>query len=122
MLGVGKAEQDTEMLDETAARRRLLESELEETEELRLRREAKAAKEESIRRDVTDILRPFFCEICQKQYKMASEFEAHLSSYDHHHKKVRRRSCSLVGARPLASPVQVHTPAVGVAKRSGCAR
>ena len=33
------------------------------------------------------ILRPFYCELCAKQYKMASEFEAHLGSYDHHHKK-----------------------------------
>ena len=27
---------------------------------------------------------------CQKQYKSATEMETHLSSYDHHHKKVRR--------------------------------
>lgn len=25
---------------------------------------------------------------CSKQYKNAAEMEAHLSSYDHHHKKV----------------------------------
>ena len=49
--------------------------------------QAKAAKEESIRQDVAGILRPFYCELCAKQYKKASEFEAHLGSYDHHHKK-----------------------------------
>lgn len=26
-------------------------------------------------------------QICHKQYKQASEMEAHLSSYDHHHRK-----------------------------------
>ena len=29
---------------------------------------------------------------CIKQYKNAAEMEAHLSSYDHHHKKVGRRT------------------------------
>ena len=116
MLGIGKAEQDDQMLDETAAKRRLLESEVEETEELRQKRlvcadddpvppggqrlfmltrlraraQAKAAKEDTIRKDVADILKPFHCELCSKQYKMASEYEAHLSSYDHNHKKVLR--------------------------------
>ena len=28
-------------------------------------------------------------QICHKQYKSATEMETHLSSYDHHHKKVQ---------------------------------
>jgi len=38
MLGVGKAEQDAAMLDETAAKRRQLDSEVVETEEMRQKR------------------------------------------------------------------------------------
>jgi len=38
MLGVGKAEQDAAMLDETAAKRRQLDSEVVETEEIRQKR------------------------------------------------------------------------------------
>ncbi|KAK8157147.1 hypothetical protein IWX90DRAFT_441789 [Phyllosticta citrichinensis] len=29
----------------------------------------------------------FFCELCNKGYKRHNEFEAHISSYDHQHKK-----------------------------------
>ena len=36
------------------------------------------------------MVRPFYCELCNKQYKIATEYEAHLSSYDHGHKKVGR--------------------------------
>ncbi|KAK8195102.1 uncharacterized protein BKA78DRAFT_309121 [Phyllosticta capitalensis] len=31
----------------------------------------------------------FFCELCNKGYKRHNEFEAHISSYDHQHKKER---------------------------------
>jgi hypothetical protein len=44
MLGVGKAAEDTAVLDETAARRRQLESELEETDELRQKRQVPLAR------------------------------------------------------------------------------
>lgn len=29
----------------------------------------------------------FYCTMCSKQYVIVAEYEAHLSSYDHHHKK-----------------------------------
>ena len=32
---------------------------------------------------------------CSKQYKNAAEMEAHLSSYDHHHKKVSMDICTV---------------------------
>jgi hypothetical protein len=38
---------------------------------------------------------PFYCEICDKQYKATMEFQNHLSSYDHHHTKVRVRPRAL---------------------------
>jgi len=32
-------------------------------------------------------LASFYCELCDKKYARASQFEGHLSSYDHQHKK-----------------------------------
>jgi len=48
----------------------------------------KVEKQEAIKNEVAEIHKVFYCELCDKQYKMASEFEVHLSSYDHNHKKV----------------------------------
>lgn len=46
-----------------------------------------AEREHKIETDVKEIRKTFFCELCNKQYKLAMEFEAHLSSYDHNHRK-----------------------------------
>ncbi|QHN85018.1 G patch domain-containing protein [Arachis hypogaea] len=40
-----------------------------------------------IQTEVKEIRKVFYCELCNKQYKLAMEFEAHLSSYDHNHRK-----------------------------------
>uniref|UniRef100_A0A7C9DHB1 C2H2-type domain-containing protein n=1 Tax=Opuntia streptacantha TaxID=393608 RepID=A0A7C9DHB1_OPUST len=40
-----------------------------------------------IQTEVKEIRKVFFCELCNKQYKLAMEFEAHLSSYDHNHRQ-----------------------------------
>jgi hypothetical protein len=47
-----------------------------------------AERETKIQNEVKEIHRVFYCELCNKQYKLATEFETHLSSYDHNHKKV----------------------------------
>jgi len=47
-----------------------------------------AERENKIQSEVKEIHRVFYCELCNKQYKLATEFEVHLSSYDHNHKKV----------------------------------
>ncbi|KAL8171791.1 hypothetical protein V2J09_023595 [Rumex salicifolius] len=44
-------------------------------------------REQKIQTEVKEIRKVFFCELCNKQYKLAMEFEAHLSSYDHNHRK-----------------------------------
>ncbi|KAE9446719.1 hypothetical protein C3L33_21382, partial [Rhododendron williamsianum] len=46
-----------------------------------------AEREQKIQTEVKEIRKVFFCELCNKQYKLAVEFEAHLSSYDHNHRK-----------------------------------
>ena len=45
-------------------------------------------KEKQIKLEVGSITKTYYCELCNKQYTKISEYETHLSSYDHHHKKV----------------------------------
>lgn len=47
-----------------------------------------AERELKIQSEVKEIRKVFYCDLCNKQYKLAMEFEAHLSSYDHNHRKV----------------------------------
>ena len=47
-----------------------------------------AEREQKIQTEVQEIRKVFYCDLCNKQYKLAMEFEAHLSSYDHNHRKV----------------------------------
>ncbi|KAA6417799.1 MAG: G patch domain-containing 8-like [Trebouxia sp. A1-2] len=88
-LGVGKAEQDTFYMAADNVVRKKLEVELQadEDQSRRDRREMQAERDERIRQDVTTMQRTFYCQTCSKQYKNAAEMEAHMSSYDHHHKK-----------------------------------
>ncbi|KAL1922975.1 uncharacterized protein VTP21DRAFT_9351 [Calcarisporiella thermophila] len=86
-LGIGKKEEDEVYHQLTTAKRKTLEGERVETEEERLKREEKAQKQEAIRKEVQAIKAAFFCELCQKQYSRISEYDQHLSSYDHHHRK-----------------------------------
>eukprot|EP00850_Spirogloea_muscicola_P020043 SM000206S06252 [mRNA] locus=s206:27153:29615:- [translate_table: standard] len=86
-LGVGKQEQDDFYTAEENVQRRRLDVEVEETEELARKREVDAEREAKIKEEVTEIRRAFYCELCNKQYKQATEFETHLSSYDHNHRK-----------------------------------
>lgn len=46
-----------------------------------------AEREQKIQTEVKEIRKVFYCELCNKQYKLAMEFEVHLSSYDHNHRK-----------------------------------
>ncbi|GER36458.1 D111/G-patch domain-containing protein [Striga asiatica] len=86
-LGLGKQEEDDYFTAEENIQRRKLDIEVEETEELAKKREVIAEREQRIQSDVKEIRKVFFCELCNKQYKLAMEFEAHLSSYDHNHRK-----------------------------------
>ncbi|KAJ3341586.1 cytosolic leucyl tRNA synthetase [Gonapodya sp. JEL0774] len=87
--GLGKISELHDLLDASTAQRRLLESEamINETEEQREERESKAHRAASIRREVNTINRVFRCDLCDKQYTKVSEYDNHLSSYDHHHRK-----------------------------------
>ncbi|KAI3704151.1 hypothetical protein L1987_74366 [Smallanthus sonchifolius] len=86
-LGVGKQEEDDFFTAEENIQRKKLDIELEETEEIAKKREVMADREHKIQTEVKEIQKVFYCELCDKQYKLAVEFEGHLSSYDHNHKK-----------------------------------
>ncbi|RCV32556.1 hypothetical protein SETIT_7G012400v2 [Setaria italica] len=86
-LGVGKQEEDDFFTSEENVQRKKLNIELEETEEHIKKREVIAEREHKIRSEVKEIQKVFFCSLCNKQYKLAHEFESHLSSYDHNHRK-----------------------------------
>ncbi|KAE9593733.1 hypothetical protein Lal_00036400 [Lupinus albus] len=86
-LGVGKQEEDDFFTAEENVQRKKLDIELEETEEHVKKREVLAEREQKIQTDVKEIRKVFYCDLCNKQYKLAMEFEAHLSSYDHNHRK-----------------------------------
>ncbi|PON69572.1 G patch domain-containing protein [Parasponia andersonii] len=86
-LGVGKQEEDDYFTSEENIQRKKLDVELEETEEHAKKREVLAEREHKIQTEVNEIRKVFYCDLCNKQYKLAMEFEAHLSSYDHNHRK-----------------------------------
>ncbi|KAA8545315.1 hypothetical protein F0562_020099 [Nyssa sinensis] len=86
-LGVGKQEEDDFFTAEENIQRKKLDVEVEETVEIAKKREVIAERENKIQTEVKEIRKVFYCELCNKQYKLAMEFEAHLSSYDHNHRK-----------------------------------
>ncbi|KAK3025028.1 hypothetical protein RJ639_043306 [Escallonia herrerae] len=86
-LGVGKQEQDDFFTAEENIQRKKLDIEVEETDEIAKKREVMAEREQKIQTEVKEIRKVFYCDLCNKQYKLAVEFEAHLSSYDHNHRK-----------------------------------
>ncbi|CAI0552039.1 unnamed protein product, partial [Linum tenue] len=86
-LGIGKQEEDDFFTAEENIQRKKLEIEVEETEEHAKKREVLAEREQKIQTEVQEIRKVFYCDLCKKQYKLAMEFEVHLSSYDHNHRK-----------------------------------
>ncbi|KAG2215466.1 hypothetical protein INT45_001826 [Circinella minor] len=89
VLGVGKAEEEQAYHESSTAKRKIMGSEkqLEETIQERLLRETKVKEKEMIQEELKEVKRAFYCELCDKQYNKVVEYEQHLQSYDHHHKK-----------------------------------
>jgi len=81
--GLGRSKQEAEMLSKATTRKR----DEEDDEDAKRRRQE--VSEEQKRRDevLAEQHRNFYCACCDKQYTTVSEFSAHLSSYDHHHRK-----------------------------------
>ncbi|OZJ05097.1 hypothetical protein BZG36_01352 [Bifiguratus adelaidae] len=89
MLGIGKQAEMEETHAQSTSQRKLMQSEklLVETDEARMAREALLEQQRERQENVQEARKAFFCELCQKGYKKVGEYETHLSSYDHNHKK-----------------------------------
>ncbi|KAG0052902.1 G patch domain-containing protein 8 [Gryganskiella cystojenkinii] len=89
VLGIGKQEVDRWYTENSTAQRKTLEVEkqAEETEQERLKREAQVEQQRAIQQELETVKSAFYCQLCDKQYERISEYEVHLSSYDHNHKK-----------------------------------
>ncbi|KAI8879396.1 G-patch-domain-containing protein [Backusella circina FSU 941] len=88
-LGVGKAEElMSNHISSTAKRKAMeMEKQLDESLQQKEQRETMVEKNQAIAKELEEVKRAFYCELCDKQYKKISEYEQHLQSYDHHHKK-----------------------------------
>jgi len=49
-------------------------------------RQDNAARRAYIQSEVTETLRPFYCTVCDKQFKNVAQYDEHCNSYAHHHK------------------------------------
>ncbi|KAI0374377.1 hypothetical protein BV20DRAFT_919833, partial [Pilatotrama ljubarskyi] len=88
LTGLGKASQDVRMIETTVSQRRELDSErqIKETEEQRRQREEAVARRAAVQSELSSVLRPFYCEVCEKQFQNVAQYDEHTNSYAHHHK------------------------------------
>ncbi|KAH9006013.1 hypothetical protein EDB86DRAFT_2877659 [Lactarius hatsudake] len=70
--GLGKTSQDFRMIETTVSQRRELDSERQrnETEEQRKAREGNVARRAALQTEISEVLRPFYCTICDKQFQI----------------------------------------------------
>ncbi|TPX33239.1 hypothetical protein SmJEL517_g03865 [Synchytrium microbalum] len=87
--GLGRAEEVYAIHSASTAKRKALETELiaSETDQEKEIRELLALKKQRIQDDVQEINKPFYCDLCEKQYRKIQDYDAHLTSYDHNHTK-----------------------------------
>ncbi|KAH7911213.1 hypothetical protein BJ138DRAFT_1007014 [Hygrophoropsis aurantiaca] len=88
LTGLGKLSQDVRMIETTVSQRRGLDSERQrkETEEQRKARQDVVARREAVKTEISDVLRPFYCALCDKQFQNVAQYDEHTNSYAHHHK------------------------------------
>ncbi|KAG2023788.1 hypothetical protein CC2G_001403 [Coprinopsis cinerea AmutBmut pab1-1] len=100
--GIGKVTRDVEMIETTVSQRRELDSERQqkETEDQRRIREEAAARKAAVESEISQTLKPFYCSLCDKQFKNVSQYDEHTNSYAHHH-KARLRDMQ-ANARPVS--------------------
>ncbi|KAG0248774.1 G patch domain-containing protein 8, partial [Mortierella polycephala] len=87
--GLGKQAVDDWYAEASTAKRKTLEAEkqAEETQEEKAKRELHVEKKRALETHLEIVKSSFYCALCDKQYGRISEYEVHLSSYDHNHKK-----------------------------------
>ncbi|PWN45935.1 hypothetical protein IE81DRAFT_363759 [Ceraceosorus guamensis] len=101
LTGIGKMSLDLRTVDASVAQRREMASERmgRETEEERSRRLDEAARMATAKAGAAEAKSAFRCELCDKGYSIPSAYEAHLTSYDHHHRKRLREMLASEKAR-----------------------
>ncbi|TNM96927.1 hypothetical protein fugu_015083 [Takifugu bimaculatus] len=87
VMGMGRMEMEMDYAEDATEKRRVLEVEKEDTEELRQKYKDQMEKEKAIAKALEDLRANFYCELCDKQYTKHQEFDNHINSYDHAHKQ-----------------------------------
>ncbi|XP_078501289.1 G patch domain-containing protein 8 isoform X2 [Lissotriton helveticus] len=87
VMGMGRMEMEMDYAEDATERRRALEVEKEDTEELRQKYKEYVDKEKAIAKALEELRANFYCELCDKQYQKHQEFDNHINSYDHAHKQ-----------------------------------
>ncbi|KAM9296892.1 G patch domain-containing protein 8 [Gastrophryne carolinensis] len=87
VMGMGRMEMELDYAEDATERRRVLEVEKEDTEELRQKYKDFVDKEKAIAKALEELRANFYCELCDKQYQKHQEFDNHINSYDHAHKQ-----------------------------------
>ncbi|RKP12909.1 hypothetical protein BJ684DRAFT_20574 [Piptocephalis cylindrospora] len=87
--GLGKKTQEDQYIREVGRKRKTTDGEriAQETSEEREARESRVRKRQAQEREIKAIRDAFYCSICDKRYAKVTEWDNHLSSYDHNHKK-----------------------------------
>ena len=44
------------------------------------------AKRDAVRSEISNVLKAFYCELCEKQFQTVGQYDEHTNSYAHHHK------------------------------------
>ncbi|KAG6437331.1 hypothetical protein SASPL_102245 [Salvia splendens] len=84
-LGLGKQDEDDYFTVAENIQRRKLDIEVAETEDLVKKREVIAERERKIQSEVKEIRKVFYCDLCNKQYKLAIECESYMHVVDWNH-------------------------------------
>ncbi|CAO3573593.1 unnamed protein product [Mortierella alpina] len=89
VLGIGKQAVDIWYAEASTAKRKTLEAERQaaETAEGKAKRELQVQQQQAVSAELEMVKSAFYCTLCDKQYERISDYEVHLSSYDHNHKK-----------------------------------
>ncbi|GIY65926.1 hypothetical protein CEXT_397561 [Caerostris extrusa] len=87
IMGFGRLEMEMDYAEETTEKRRVLETEKQDTVELQQKYKAKQEKDKAVQEGLAVLKANFFCELCEKQYYKYQEFDNHINSYDHAHKQ-----------------------------------
>ncbi|KAJ3010606.1 hypothetical protein HKX48_007316 [Thoreauomyces humboldtii] len=89
LMGLGKYEELDTYHTESTKTRKTTESERQdgETVDEKVERETKVQRNEAILSEIRTVTSAFYCRLCDKQYSKISEYETHLSSYDHGHRQ-----------------------------------